>query len=107
VRQPYGSEGVLGDLLKEEVRAAPLFIPLYNYYREYGGVYNLGAGPKWFVVVSDPVVGRRLYKCVCGATTKVFCGLDKFNPVYPELESAWFELESARFGDSTLAPVRW
>jgi len=50
------------DLLKEEVRAAPLFIPLYDYYREYGGVYNLGAGPKWFVVVSDPVAVRTMFK---------------------------------------------
>ena len=52
----------LGDLLKEEVRAAPLFIPLYDYYRKYGGVYNLGAGPKWFVVVSDPVAVRTMFK---------------------------------------------
>ena len=33
---PWGNgapvtEGVLGDLLKEEVRAAPLFVPLYDY----------------------------------------------------------------------------
>ena len=39
---PWGNgarvtEKVLGDLLKEEVRAAPLFVPLYDYYREYGG----------------------------------------------------------------------
>ena len=53
---------MLGDLLKEEVRAAPLFVPLYDYYREYGGVYNLGAGPKWFVVVSDPVAVRTMFK---------------------------------------------
>ena len=38
---PWGNgapvtDRVLGDLLKEEVRAAPLFVPLYNYYREYG-----------------------------------------------------------------------
>jgi cytochrome P450 len=64
---PWGNgapitEKVLGDLLKEEVRAAPLFVPLYDYYREYGGVYNLGAGPKWFVVVSDPVAVRTMFK---------------------------------------------
>ena len=64
---PWGNgapitEGVLGDLLKEEVRAAPLFVPLYDYYRKYGGVYNLGAGPKWFVVVSDPVAVRTMFK---------------------------------------------
>ena len=64
---PWGNgarvtEKVLMDLLKEEVRAAPLFIPLYDYYREYGGVYNLGAGPKWFVVVSDPVAVRTMFK---------------------------------------------
>ena len=45
---PWGNgarvtERVLMDLLKPEVRAAPLFVPLYDYYREYGGVYNLGA----------------------------------------------------------------
>jgi len=64
---PWGNgaritEKVLFDLLKEEVRAAPLFVPLYDYYREYGGVYNLGAGPKWFVVVSDPVAVRTMFK---------------------------------------------
>ena len=64
---PWGNgapvtEKVLGDLLKEEVRAAPLFVPLYDYYREYGGVYNLGAGPKWFVVVSDPTAVRTMFK---------------------------------------------
>ena len=72
---PWGNgapvtEGVLGDLLKEEVRAAPLFIPLYNYYREYGGVYNLGAGPKWFVVVSDPVAVRHMFKDNADAFSK-------------------------------------
>lgn len=64
---PWGNgaritEKVLGDLLKEEVRAAPLFVPLFDYYKEYGGVYNLGAGPKWFVVVSDPTAVRTMFK---------------------------------------------
>ena len=72
---PWGNgapvtEGVLGDLLKEEVRAAPLFVPLYDYYREYGGVYNLGAGPKWFVVVSDPVAVRTMFKDNADAFSK-------------------------------------
>ena len=72
---PWGNgapvtEGVLGDLLKEEVRAAPLFVPLYDYYRQYGGVYNLGAGPKWFVVVSDPVVVRHMFKDNADAFSK-------------------------------------
>lgn len=72
---PWGNgapvtEGVLGDLLKEEVRAAPLFIPLYDYYRRYGGVYNLGAGPKWFVVVSDPVAVRHMFKDNADAFSK-------------------------------------
>jgi len=72
---PWGNgapvtEGVLGDLLKESVRAAPLFIPLYDYYRQYGGVYNLGAGPKWFVVVSDPVVVRYMFKDNADAFSK-------------------------------------
>ena len=72
---PWGNgapvtEKVLGDLLKEEVRAAPLFVPLYDYYREYGGVYNLGAGPKWFVVVSDPVAVRHMFKDNADAFSK-------------------------------------
>ena len=72
---PWGNgapvtEGVLGDLLKEEVRAAPLFVPLYDYYRQYGGVYNLGAGPKWFVVVSDPVAVRHMFKDNADAFSK-------------------------------------
>ena len=64
---PWGNgapvtEKVLFDLLKDEVRSAPLFVPLYQYYRDYGGVYNLGAGPKWFVVVSDPTVVKFMFK---------------------------------------------
>ena len=72
---PWGNgapvtETVLMDLLKEEVRASPLFVPLYAYYRNYGGVYNLGAGPKWFVVVSDPTVVKYMFKTNCDAFSK-------------------------------------
>lgn len=55
-------EKVLGDLLKFEVRAASFFVSLYDYYCEYGGVYNLGVGLKWFVVVSDLVVVWMMFK---------------------------------------------
>ena len=72
---PWGNgapitEKVLFDLLKEEVRSAPLFVPLYQYYRDYGGVYNLGAGPKWFVVVSDPTVVKYMFKDNADAFSK-------------------------------------
>ena len=72
---PWGNgapvtEKVLFDLLKDEVRSAPLFVPLYQYYRDYGGVYNLGAGPKWFVVVSDPTVVKFMFKDNADAFSK-------------------------------------
>jgi cytochrome P450 len=72
---PWGNgamvtEKVLGDLLKESVRAAPLFIPLFDYYKEYGGVYNLGAGPKWFVVVSDPTAVRTMFSTKADSFSK-------------------------------------
>ena len=44
---PWGNgarvtEKVLGDLLKPEVRAAPLFVPLYDYYRRIRRRVQLG-----------------------------------------------------------------
>ena len=51
------SEGVVDDLV-----GGPLFLPLYKYFTECGGVYKLCFGPKIFMVVSDPVVLRHILK---------------------------------------------
>lgn len=51
------SEGVVEDLT-----GGPLFLPLYKYFTECGGIYKLCFGPKVFMVVSDPVVLRHILK---------------------------------------------
>ncbi|KAG0475001.1 hypothetical protein HPP92_014687 [Vanilla planifolia] len=39
-----------------------LFLPLYNWMLEYGSVYRLAAGPRNFVVVSDPAVAKHVLR---------------------------------------------
>jgi len=51
------SEGVVDDLV-----GGPLFLPLYKYYMECGGLYKLCFGPKVFMVASDPMVIRHILK---------------------------------------------
>lgn len=40
----------------------PFFVPLYNLFRVYGGVFRLSFGPKQFAIVSDPVVAKHILK---------------------------------------------
>jgi len=40
----------------------PLFAPLFDWYRDLGGVYKLAFGPKAFLVVSDPQVARHILR---------------------------------------------
>mmetsp|Transcript_491 Transcript_491/g.1145 ORF Transcript_491/g.1145 Transcript_491/m.1145 type:complete len:647 (+) Transcript_491:75-2015(+) len=51
------SEGVVDDLV-----GGPLFLPLYKYFTECGGLYKLCFGPKVFFVASDPVVMKHILK---------------------------------------------
>ncbi|XP_058771193.1 carotene epsilon-monooxygenase, chloroplastic [Vicia villosa] len=39
-----------------------LFLPLFKWMNEYGPVYRLAAGPRNFVVVSDPAVAKHVLK---------------------------------------------
>ncbi|CAN6921249.1 unnamed protein product, partial [Brassica oleracea] len=45
------AEGAVSDLFGK-----PLFLSLYDWFMEHGGVYKLAFGPKAFVVISDPIV---------------------------------------------------
>ena len=47
-----------GDI--REIVGQPVFVPLYNLFKAYGGVFRLSFGPKSFVVVSDPAVARQV-----------------------------------------------
>ncbi|XP_028789984.1 carotene epsilon-monooxygenase, chloroplastic [Neltuma alba] len=39
-----------------------LFLPLFKWMNEYGPIYRLAAGPRNFVVVSDPAVAKHVLK---------------------------------------------
>lgn len=39
-----------------------LFLPLYKWMNEYGPVYRLAAGPRNFVVVSDPAIAKHVLR---------------------------------------------
>jgi beta-ring hydroxylase len=47
-----------GDI--REIVGQPVFVPLYNLFRVYGGVFRLSFGPKSFVVVSEPAVAKQV-----------------------------------------------
>ena len=36
----------------------PLFLALYDYFKDKGGIYKLAFGPKTFMIVSDPVIAK-------------------------------------------------
>lgn len=44
------------------IRNEPFFIPLYELYLTYGGVFRLTFGPKSFLIVSDPSVAKHILK---------------------------------------------
>ncbi|XP_010546518.1 PREDICTED: carotene epsilon-monooxygenase, chloroplastic isoform X2 [Tarenaya hassleriana] len=39
-----------------------LFLPLYKWMNEYGPIYRLAAGPRNFVVVSDPAIAKHVLR---------------------------------------------
>lgn len=51
------AEGAVTDLFDR-----PLFFSLYDWFIQHGSVYKLAFGPKSFVVVSDPIVARHIFR---------------------------------------------
>uniref|UniRef100_A0A2P2LGK2 Uncharacterized protein MANES_08G016300 n=1 Tax=Rhizophora mucronata TaxID=61149 RepID=A0A2P2LGK2_RHIMU len=39
-----------------------LFLPLFKWMNEYGSIYRLAAGPRNFVVVSDPAIAKHVLR---------------------------------------------
>lgn len=39
-----------------------LFLPLFKWMNEYGPIYRLAAGPRNFVVVSDPAIAKHVLR---------------------------------------------
>lgn len=44
------------------VSGQAFFIPLYELYLIYGGIFRLNFGPKSFLIVSDPVIAKHILK---------------------------------------------
>ncbi|KAJ8753642.1 hypothetical protein K2173_025633 [Erythroxylum novogranatense] len=44
------------------IRNEAFFIPLYELYLTYGGIFRLTFGPKSFLIVSDPSIAKRILK---------------------------------------------
>ncbi|CAN4106369.1 unnamed protein product [Withania somnifera] len=44
------------------IRDEPFFIPLYDLYLTYGGIFRLVFGPKSFLIVSDPSIAKYILK---------------------------------------------
>ncbi|CAA0395304.1 Cytochrome P450 superfamily [Arabidopsis suecica] len=51
------AEGSVSDLFGK-----PLFLSLYDWFLEHGGIYKLAFGPKAFVVISDPIIARHVLR---------------------------------------------
>ncbi|KAE8098397.1 hypothetical protein FH972_016465 [Carpinus fangiana] len=45
-----------------ELLGGALFLPLFKWMNEYGPIYRLAAGPRNFVVVSDPVIAKHVLR---------------------------------------------
>ncbi|WCJ34417.1 Cytochrome P450 superfamily protein [Euphorbia peplus] len=45
-----------------ELLGGALFLPLFKWMNEYGPVYRLAAGPRDFVVVSDPAIAKHVLR---------------------------------------------
>ncbi|KAM7262778.1 hypothetical protein ACFE04_000461 [Oxalis oulophora] len=45
-----------------ELLGGALFLPLYKWMNEYGPIYRLAAGPRNFVVVSDPAIAKHVLR---------------------------------------------
>ncbi|KAG0498678.1 hypothetical protein HPP92_003369 [Vanilla planifolia] len=52
------------------VRGQAFFIPLYELYLAYGGIFRLNFGPKSFLVVSDAEIARHILRDNCKAYSK-------------------------------------
>jgi carotene epsilon-monooxygenase len=46
----------------QDLLGGALFLPLFKWFREEGPVYRLAAGPRDFVIVSDPVVAKHVLR---------------------------------------------
>lgn len=55
-----------------ELLGGALFLPLFKWMNEYGPIYRLAAGPRDFVVVSDPAIAKHVLR---GYGTKYGKGL--------------------------------
>ncbi|XP_027350025.1 protein LUTEIN DEFICIENT 5, chloroplastic isoform X1 [Abrus precatorius] len=44
------------------IRSEPFFIPLYELYITYGGIFRLNFGPKSFLIVSDPSIAKHILR---------------------------------------------
>ncbi|KAI3459081.1 hypothetical protein Pfo_015744 [Paulownia fortunei] len=44
------------------ISSEPFFIPLYELYLSYGGIFRLTFGPKSFLIVSDPSIAKHILK---------------------------------------------
>lgn len=44
------------------VQSEAFFIPLYELYLSYGGIFRLNFGPKSFLIVSDPSIAKHILK---------------------------------------------
>ncbi|KAK7394690.1 hypothetical protein VNO78_15225 [Psophocarpus tetragonolobus] len=44
------------------VRSVAFFIPLYELYLTYGGIFRLSFGPKSFLIVSDPSIAKHILR---------------------------------------------
>lgn len=45
-----------------ELLGGALFLPLYKWMNEYGPIYRMAAGPRNFVVVSDPAIAKHVLR---------------------------------------------
>nr|QCU55163.1 carotene epsilon-monooxygenase [Camellia fraterna] len=45
-----------------ELLGGALFLPLFKWMQEYGPIYRLAAGPRNFVVVSDPAIAKHVLR---------------------------------------------
>jgi hypothetical protein len=46
----------------QDLLGGALFLPLFKWFREEGPVYRLAAGPRNFVIVSDPAVAKHVLR---------------------------------------------
>lgn len=44
------------------IRSEAFFIPLYELFLTYGGIFRLSFGPKSFLIVSDPTIAKHILK---------------------------------------------